>query len=436
VSESFIRPAPLRATAAALRSGETDLRAYLQNLCDWIDEAEPHVRALLPEPDRRGRLLRDAETLRARYPDPVSRPPLYGVPVGVKDIFRVDGFPTRAGSELPPALFEGPEAPVVTRLKEAGALFLGKTVTTEFAYFEPGPTRNPHNPDHTPGGSSSGSAAAVAAGFCPLALGSQTVGSVIRPAAFCGVFGFKPSFELLSTEGVIPYAPSLDHVGFFVQEPEGLAFALSVLTGEPEHVAPGWCPLGVPEGPYLEQASPEAREHFERQVARLEVGGRTIRRFPVLAQIERINHLHQRLAAAQMAHTHRGWFHKHAALYRPRTADWVRLGGAVSRDEVRLAQSWRARVRDELEAPLKTTSGDAIGAWICPPATGPAPEGLHSTGDPMMNLPWTFAGMPVAAVPAGRAANGLPMGVQLIAHSGEDRWLAALANQIYQELNH
>jgi Asp-tRNA(Asn)/Glu-tRNA(Gln) amidotransferase A subunit family amidase len=154
-----------------------------------------------------------------------------------------------------------------------------------------------------------------------------------------------------------------------------------------------------------------------------------------------------------MAHTHRAWFHKHRALYRPRTAEWIRVGGTVPKDEVRLAQSWRARVRDELEAPLAFAVSDEtaerlarlgrplrkpkepINAWICLPAVGPAPEGLASTGDPVMNLPWTFAGMPVAAVPAGRAANGMPMGVQLIAHSGEDRWLAALANQIYQELN-
>ncbi len=142
------------------------------------------------------------------------RPPLFGIPIGIKDIFHVNGFSTHAGSRLPPKQLMGEEAKCVSDLKKAGALILGKTVTTEFAYFEPGPTMNPHNPNHTPGGSSSGSAAAVAAGLCPLALGSQTIGSIIRPASFCGVVGYKPSYDRISRDGVIPVSPSLDHIGF------------------------------------------------------------------------------------------------------------------------------------------------------------------------------------------------------------------------------
>jgi Asp-tRNA(Asn)/Glu-tRNA(Gln) amidotransferase A subunit family amidase len=180
----LLYPAPLATTAAALRNGTLDLSSYVDELCNRIDQMNQLLEALLPEEDRRARLQNDAQALQARYPDPASRPPLYGIPIGVKDTFRVDGFPTQAGSQLPPNLFAGTEAECVTLLRAAGALILGKTVTTEFAYFEPGPTRNPHHLEHTPGGSSSGSVAAVAAGLCPLALGTQVIGSTIRPAAY------------------------------------------------------------------------------------------------------------------------------------------------------------------------------------------------------------------------------------------------------------
>ena len=155
-----------------------DLLARIDELEERFNEREPVVRAFVPEEGRFARLRREAGALLERYSEPGTRPPLFGVLVGVKDIFRVDGFLTRAGSKLPPHLFQGREAESVTALKNAGALVLGKTVTTEFAYFAPGPTRNPHNPEHTPGGSSSGSAAAVSAGFCSLALGTQTIGSI------------------------------------------------------------------------------------------------------------------------------------------------------------------------------------------------------------------------------------------------------------------
>src|SRR3970040_1828025 len=198
------------------------------NILEQIDvveerfaEREAEVRAFVPEESRFERLRREAKALLSRFPDSGERPPMFGVLIGVKDIFRVGGFPTRAGSRLPAEVFEGPEAEPVKKLKAAGTLVLGKTVTTEFAYFAPGPTRNPHNLAHTPGGSSSGSAAAVAAGLAPLARGPQTIGSIVRPAAFCGVVGFKPSFGRISTEGVIPLSPSLDHVGFFTQDVAG-----------------------------------------------------------------------------------------------------------------------------------------------------------------------------------------------------------------------
>src|SRR5438067_4209905 len=239
-------PVPLSATAHALRSNQLDLLAFIEDTCERIDAHEPHIHALLPEAGRRARLVSEAKALQERFPDPSTRPALYGIPFGVKDLFNVDGFHTHAGSQLPAHLFAGPEAASVSALLTAGAIILGKTVSTEFAWFEPGPTRNPCNLAHTPGGSSSGSAAAVAAGFCPLALGTQTIGSVIRPAAFCGIVGFKPTYGRIPTAGLILISESVDTVGFFTQDVSGAALAASMLckdwrtieTGAPNESVP------------------------------------------------------------------------------------------------------------------------------------------------------------------------------------------------------
>src|SRR5256885_9499070 len=301
----LISPAPLAATAAALRSGQLDLLTYIDEACSRIDEAEPLIHALLPEQDRRQRLLTEAEALQKRFPEPASRPPLYGILLGVKDMFRVAGFPTQAGSQLPAELFDGSEAACVTLLRNAGALILGKTISAEFAWIEPGPTRNPHNLNHTPGGSSSGSAAAVAAGFCPLALGTQTIGSTIRPAAFCGIVGFKPTFGRIPRAGLILCSDSLDHIGCFTQDVTGTALVASLLCHDWHPVTPAALPvLGVPDGPYLVQASTEALDAFERQLALLQNAGYTVRRVAALGDIEAIHRRHLRLVFAEMAHVH------------------------------------------------------------------------------------------------------------------------------------
>ncbi len=431
-------PAPLAQTAAALRDGSLDLVGYLNEVCDRVEANEPELQALLPEPDRRGRLLREGAALAERYPDPAERPPLYGVPLGVKDIFNAEGFETRAGSQLPPELFAGPEAASVTLLRAAGALVLGKTVTTEFAAMEPGPTRNPHDLGRTPGGSSSGSAAAVAAGYCPLALGSQTIGSVIRPAAFCGVIGYKPTYGRIPIAGVLPYSPSVDHVGLFTQDVAGMALAAALLCegwqeAEARGVGGARPVLGVPEGPYLAQASPEGLAAFEDQLARLAYAGYTVHRVPTFGDIEAINRRHRRLTVSEMAAVHASWFAEHEALYRPRTAANIREGREVGAEEQEAARAGRAALRAELEGLMERESLDA---WVCPPAPGVAPVGLDSTGDPAMNLPWTHAGLPVVALPAGRDVNDLPLGLQVIARAGQDErllaWAGPLAEALYR----
>ncbi len=421
----FISKALLAETAEALRSGTIDVIDYINEVCARIDANEPIVQVFVPEENRRERLLKQAADLKAQFPEPQDRQRLFGIPIGVKDIFRVDGFPIKAGSCLPPELFAGKEATCVTLLKEAGALIAGKTVTTEFAYFEPGPTRNPYNPKHTPGGSSSGSAAGVACGFFPLAFGTQTIGSVIRPAAFCGIIGFKPTFGRIPTEGLIMFSESADHVGLFTQDIEGMDLACSILCFEwtsrfPSpgrvDVGEGQLPvLGIPEGKYLEQASDEGLNAFEGHVKKLEQAGYTVRHirmFEDIEDIKAINHRHRQMIAAEFAEEHKTWFKDYADLYRQRTKELILNGQQVDLQDLDRACKARRSLRKYIadrQAPSK------IDIWLSPPATGAAPEGIHTTGDPNMNLPWTHAGLPTITIPAGMTKNNLPLGLQCTA---------------------
>jgi len=425
---THVRTEPLAATADALRRGRTTPAAYVDRLRSRAAAVEPEVRALVPEDGRWDRLDAAARALADRHPDPADRPPLYGVPVGVKDIFHADGFRTRAGSDLPPEVLAGPEADAVSALRAAGALVLGKTVTTEFAYAAPGPTRNPHDVGHTPGGSSSGSAAAVAAGLCPLALGTQTVGSVIRPAAFCGVIGVKPSYGRISRDGVIPFAPSVDHVGFFAAEVAGARLAAATLSDDWRPLpAPGERPtLGVPEGPYLDQATDAGLAAFRDALDRLDAAGYDVRRVDTLDDVDAINDRHDRLKAGEAAIAHEAWYGEYGDRYAGRTRELIETGREVPARA--LAAGRRSRVA--LRARLTDRTADAdVDAWIAPAAPGPAPAGIDSTGDPVMNLPWTHAGLPTVALPAGRV-DGLPVGVQVAGRYGDDETVLAWAEDL------
>ena len=424
-------PAPLADVARSLRSGRLTATDYVERVCDRLDERESEIRAFVPESSRRDRLLDAAADLDSRYHDPADRGPLHGVPVGMKDIFHVGGFPTRAGSGLSPDLLTGPEAPVVTRLRRAGALVCGKTHTTEFAYFDPAPTRNPHDLDHTPGGSSSGSAAAVAAGLCPLALGSQTIGSVIRPAAFCGVVGFKPTYGRVPIDGVIPVAPSLDHVGFFTQDVAGARLAAGICCRD-------WLPespealdrptIGIPEGPYLDQASIEGIEAFEESIEDLAAAGYEVRRVPLFEDIETINERHETLMAAEMAMAHgeRGWYPAHGDEYAEETAELIESGRPVSAGAVGDARAARRETRERV---VERMASAEIDLWASPAAPGPAPEGIGDTGDPVMNLPWTHTGLPALTVPAG-TVSALPVGLQCVARPTDDERLLAWGERV------
>jgi Asp-tRNA(Asn)/Glu-tRNA(Gln) amidotransferase A subunit family amidase len=419
--------------ARQLRSGELPLQRYIEQLQAHFESREPSVLAYMPEPNRFERLQRDAESLVKKFPTPGSRPPLFGIPIGVKDIFHVDSFPTSGGSKLPPEVLKGEQAESVTLLKNAGALIFGKAVSTEFAYFGPGPTRNPHNPNHTPGGSSSGSAAAVGANLNPLTLGTQTIGSIIRPASFCGVVGFKPTYDRLSRAGVIPLSPSLDHIGFFTADAASANRVASVLlktfkVSETLKVSPV---LGVPEGAYLNCASEEGLKHFRSTCDRLRSAGCTIKSVEAMPDFEQIRARHNLIVAADAAKVHKDWFAQYGDLYHFKTVELIKRGQGVSDSDLAEALKGRGTLHDEL---TRLMNDHGIDIWLSPSAIGAATKGLDSTGDPVMNLPWTHCGFPAINLPSGFNAEKLPMGLQLTSRFNTDEELLAWAVEIEKVL--
>ncbi|MFE6872593.1 amidase [Kitasatospora sp. NPDC057692] len=429
MEESPVRPRSLTREAAALRAGVPALAVHVDRLCARIEQVDPLIRAFVPEPGRADRLHAEARALTARHPDPAQAPPLYGVAVGVKDIVRVDGLPTRAGSALPPGVLAGPQAAVVDRLRAAGALVAGKTVTAEFAGGAPGPTRNPHHPAHTPGGSSSGSAAAVAAGLVPLAIGTQTVGSVVRPAGYCGVVGFRPTHGRIPMAGVIPNAPGLDALGLFTADLAGAALAAPLLcddwdTGN-RHGGDEDVPvLGVPVGPYLERARPEALLAFRRQLELLAARGLMVRQVDLLPDFGELERQLRTVNRFEMAASHAEWFDRFGGLYRPETVAGIRHGRSVDPAAYRAALDARAEFRALLAERRRRAGVDLL---VAPSATGPAPFGLDSTGSAVMSLPWSFAGLPALSLPAGVTDQGLPLGLQVVGEAGADERLLAQA---------
>lgn len=413
-----------RPISAYTRATESELRDMVRRHAELARSLDPKLHALEGGVDAAG-LERRIDELFERFPDPSRRPPLFGVPVGVKDIIRVEGAPIRCGSLLPPVLFEGEEARCVRMLRDAGAIIFARTATTEFAYFEPAATRNPHNPGHTPGGSSSGSAAGVAAGFFPLALGTQTVGSVIRPASFCGVVGMKPSLGRIPAEGLVFFSRSVDHIGFFCGSAADIDPVMAAFDPDwsPCDV-PGKLRAGVPVGPYFGQVSGEGLARFDAVVRALEAAGVEVVRVECLENIDEITELHTDLIAAEFAVEHERWFAEHFHLYRRKTGELIRRGQGVTPS--RLAEAGRscAALRDGMGGIM---DAHGLDLWICPSTLGEAPAGLHGTGSPAMNLPWTHAGMPAVSLPCGIGPSGLPLGLQCVGRFGDDIRLAAAA---------
>jgi len=361
-----------------------------------------------------------------------SNGPLRGIAVGIKDIIDTSEFPTEMGSPIYRGWRPRADAPVVMMLKRAGASIAGKTTTTAFASRDPTPTLNPRNHDHTPGGSSSGSAAAVAAGMIPLALGTQTGGSVIRPASFCGVAAIKPSFRLLPTVGVKCFSWTLDTVGLFASGVEDLAHGLSALTNRPELL-----PRAQPEKPRIgvvlqdfaspaEPASGAALQIAADAAARAGASVRTLA-------------LPESLADAWRAHETVQDFEAHHALaweYRTQYEAIAPLLRAQLDQTKGIAPAEYDEARRKANRGRKALAGifEGLDVLLTFSAPGAAPKGLASTGDTRFNKLWTLMGVPCANVPADVAAGGLPVGVQVIARFGNDAGALAGARFIEQAL--
>jgi len=364
-------------------------------------------------------------TARRRDAEP-PRGPLHGIPLAVKDLIDTVDMPTTYGSSIYHGHWPAADASCVALAKAAGAVVVGKTVTTEFAAFTPGKTANPRNPAHTPGGSSSGSAAAVADGMAPLAFGTQTAGSVIRPAAYCGCVGYKPSFGLINRAGVKPLADSLDTVGVLAPTVEDTAFFVGVLSERPalRHLAvPSEAPrFGLYRTPMWDAAEPATAAAIDEARAALERAGAAVAELAVAPE-------HHGLAEAQNTimcfEAVRAFAHErtlHSAELSPRFAQMLDAGMAIGADEYdrALARAVAARVG-------LTAFFGACDAVLVPAAPGEAPIGLGNTGDPIFNRMWTLLGVPCVTLPARWAENGLPTGVQLVGRAGDDARLMGCA---------
>ncbi|MFF3247458.1 amidase [Streptomyces sp. NPDC002870] len=432
--EDLVLPTSVASVSESLRAGETDPKEYMERTCARIARVDGTVQAFVAEPGRADRLRDAARELSTRGAEPGERPALYGVPVGLKDIVHVNGLPTRAGSALPPEVLRGEQATVVDRLLRAGALIAGKTVTSEFAVAAPGPTRNPHRPEHTPGGSSSGSAAAVAAGMVPLAIGTQTIGSLIRPAAYCGVVGFKPSHGRIPLDGVVPTSPTYDTLGTLTAKVADAALAAACLCDDwqPARAVPGRPVLGIPDGPYLGFAEPEALAAFDEQVVALRTAGYDVVRVPMFEDFEEDAFQLFVVNLYELARSHAEWFARFEKLYDERTAEAVRQGQSAGDSDYAKALEQRDDFRDRLEA---ATGRHGVDLWITPSATGPAPFGLDSAGDSVMSLPWSGAGLPCLSIPTARPPAALPLGLQCVARFGDDERLLSWALELERVLS-
>ncbi|MEM9223812.1 MAG: amidase [Pseudomonadota bacterium] len=414
--------------ARRLAEGAVSARDVAEACLDRIAAREEEVRAFVHLSPEYVRAQADAIDAHRKAGRPLGA--LHGIPVALKDIIDTVDYPTENGTVLDAGRRPSVDSAIAARLRAAGALVIGKTVTTELAFQYPGPTRNPHNPNHTPGGSSSGSAAAVADGMVPIAFGTQTVGSMIRPASFCGVVGIKLTHGTVPMTGVLSTAEPLDTAGVFALNVADAALALNVCQGhdpadprtrvipradlfaaalEPPPVTPRIAIIG---GPFWEDVSADVRGLFEElenllgdeadRVSLPEVFGNA---FPA----------HMQVMKAQFARNLRNYRERGAEKLSPQMTSALAEGAKVLATEYLSGLDWQTALRTGLEPIF-----DRYDVIVTPSAGGEAPPGLESTGDSKYNALWTFVGAPCANIPAGKGTNGLPIGVQLVGRAGED----------------
>lgn len=428
----------LRGQSLAIQSRQMTCREMFERCRSAVAQHESSIKAWINfggDAVEQAVQERDAELKSGLW-----RGPLHGIPIGVKDIYDVAGLPTLAGipnRTSPPA---ETDSAMVRRLRHAGAIIVGKTVTTPYAFFDPPPTRNPWNLERTPGGSSSGSAAAVATGMCLGALGSQTGGSITRPAAFCGVAGYKPTFGLLSRRGMFPFAPNLDHPGPMARSvddlivmmtamaPKGLRTEFCGLLSEPViHDIDDLPIFSVLQGAVDDKADPTMLAEFYAMADRLGQTRATVHfSDPVEFELPDIWRHHRCVMAVEIATSQSEGLRQHTEQFTPAVSALIEEGLATRSVDYSTALQFR-RERRQL---LCRHIGDSI--WLMPASRGAAPT-PETTGDPCMNSPWSFLGFPTITIPMALSPEGLPLGLQLIAGPGQDielfrvaRWCEAV----------
>jgi aspartyl-tRNA(Asn)/glutamyl-tRNA(Gln) amidotransferase subunit A len=424
--------------AQKIRQREISPVTLMEDLLNRISHQEPTLSVWVT-------LDGDAalETARQRERELLNegpRGPLHGVPVGIKDIYYTQGVLTTACSLILADFVPDFDATTVAKLKQAGAIIMGKTVTTEFACGDPSPTRNPWNYSHTPGGSSSGSAVGVASGMFPASMGSQTGGSILRPAAYNGVVGLKPTFGRVSRYGIIPVAHSLDTMGPFTRTVEDAALMLNVLSGhdlmDPSSSArpvPDYMrAIGAQKTPpriglvtqyFYERADEETQSHTDAIVEKLTEAGATVEEVDINADFDAVMSAHRVLMTVEGAAVHQDWFNARADDYSPNIRAVVEDGREVSAVTYVQAKRVQDRFRRDVEDAMR--SYDVL---LTPSTPSAAPRDLTTTGDPGFQSPITFGGFPSISVPSGLSADGLPFGIQLVASHFADETLLSVAH--------
>lgn len=410
-----------QAMAAGTLTAEAAVRAALER----IAEREPLIHAW-QQLDAEGAIAA------ARALDARGRPGLLGgVPIGVKDLIAAAGMPTRYGSPIYEGFRPAADAECVALARAAGALVIGKTVTTEFAYFSPGPTANPHDPAHTPGGSSSGSAAAVADGMVPIAFGTQTAGSLIRPASFCGVFALKPTFGMLSLEGIKPFSPSLDTLGWLARSADDLELMRCAMSAtdfatlpvpEPAALRLGVC--RTHEWPAIDAGGAAA---FEQALKLAGAAGATLRDIVLPAAWTGLVEAQKTVMAYEAARELDSEWRRHPEQLSAPLGALLQAGRDLS-DEAYAQALAQAEIARRLLPELMRD----VDALLVPAAPGEAPAGLAATGDPVFNRIWTLLGPPCVGVPGLLGPQGLPIGMQLVGHAQRERELLAVAGSLHR----
>jgi Asp-tRNA(Asn)/Glu-tRNA(Gln) amidotransferase A subunit family amidase len=417
----------MREVANRIRSGRLSSTAYTQHLLARTDARDPQVQAWQWLDRDRAKAL----ALEADLADSPRRAAdlLHGVPIGVKDIIETAGIPTGMGCQAYADYIPPRSAEIVTRLESAGAFVIGKTVTTEAAFMVPSKTRNPWNTAHTPGGSSSGSAAAVACGMIPAALGTQTNGSVIRPAAFCGVVGYKPGFGQISTAGILPFSTTFDQPGVFARDVADAALLASCLTRQRRVISADVTTAKSPprlaavKSPVWHLAQSEQRVRFDKDIAKLRAAGASVDVVEIPLAFDRAVRVHRVIMLYEAARAAR----RVRAAYREKISAF--LNDALDEGERTTDAQYRdaLKIRTALQLSLAEFFDRGYSAIITPPAAGEAPASLAATGDPRFCTLWSLVGVPAISIPTGLGPRGLPLGLQIVAAAEEENYLLSTA---------